>query len=500
MLSRRDFLKLGSVTAVTATATACSVVGREVAQRDLPESLSVPTPESGGTAVNPIWRILNRAGYGPRPGDLERVTAMGMAAYVDEQLNPDAIDDPAADLIERNLSLYHMDIGQLTAQEEKDAARELIGSTIARALYSKKQLYEAMVEFWSDHFNIYLRKNQFMPFLKIIDDRDVIRPHALGKFRDLLTASAHSAAMLVYLDNVRNSKESPNENYARELMELHTLGVHAGYTQQDVQELARILTGWGVRPRGLREGRVFLNENRHDFGEKKFLDRTFPAGRGQEEIDEALDLLAAHPATAVFIATKLVRRFVADDPPASLVERVAQTFRDTDGDIKAMLRLIFLSDEFAAAPLKLKRPFTYMISALRAINTDLGRSRQIGRWLEMLGQPIFLWPTPDGYPDTSDAWAANLLPRWNFALNLVHNQIPRATPPLEKLVEVGGVDTVDGILDLFSGLVNGRSLDSETQNLFTAYVGNGPISQPETRQRLQDAVALMIASPTFQWT
>ncbi len=504
-LSRRDFLKLGSITAVSVTAASCSVIGRQAAQQDLPESLIIPTPAAADTAVspqpaNPIWRLLNRAGYGPRPGDLERVTEMGFEAYLEEQLNPDAINDPAADLLVRNLTLYPMDITQLIEQEPQDASRELIGTTIGRAIYSKRQLYEAMVEFWSDHFNIYLRKAQIMPGLKIVDDRDVIRPHALGKFRDLLIASAHSPAMLVYLDNGRNHKDEPNENYARELMELHTLGVHAGYDQKDVQELARILTGWSIRRRGRRAGEVFLNEEAHDFDAKQLLGRAFPAGRGEAEIDEALDMLANHPATADFIATKLVRRFVADDPLADLVAQVSQTFRDTDGDIKAMLRVIFLSDDFAAAPGKLKRPFTFMISSLRALNSDLGRNRQIGRWIEWLGQPPFLWPTPDGYPDDTASWAANLLPRWNFALNLVNNQIPGITPPLEKLVEVGGADNSQSILNLFAGLTLGHALDDETQTLFMNYVGDGPPSDIQTRQRLQDAVALMLASPAFQWT
>jgi uncharacterized protein (DUF1800 family) len=321
----------------------------------------------------------------------------------------------------------------------------------------------------------------------------------LGKFRDLLGASVHSPAMLVYLDNMRNQKGAPNENYARELMELHTLGVNGGYDQQDVQELARILTGWTVRRRGLRQGQVFLDEAAHDFGEKRLLGQTFPAGRGQEEIEAALDLLAEHPSTAVFIATKLARRFVADEPPASLVERVAQTFRETDGDIKAVLRTLFLSEEFATAPPKLKRPFTFMISALRAFNTNLRPNRRNGRWLEWLGQPPFRWAAPDGYPDTAVAWAANLLPRWNFALSLVHNQIPGANPDWERLVTAGNVTGAESGLELLAGLLWGRPLSPETQTLFTTYINSSQLNDSETQLRLKDAAALLIASPTFQW-
>lgn len=500
-LSRRDFLKLGGLTAVAAGATACSAAGRELAQGELPETLPLPAADTAVTTFDPILRLLNRAGYGPRPGDLARARQMGATAWLEEQLNPDGIKDTAADLLARNLTLYQMDATQLIEQDRKDATLELVGSTIFRALYSHRQLYEAMVEFWSDHFNIYLRKNQVMPLAKILDDRDVIRPHALGKFRDLLWASAQSQAMLIYLDNARNSKEHPNENYARELMELHTLGVDAGYTQNDVQEAARVLTGWSVRRRGRQAGQVVFREDAHDFRQKTVLGQTF-TGQGAAELDELLEMLVTHPATAQHIAFKLARRFVADEPPESLVQRVAQTFTETDGDIKAMLRVIFLSDEFASAPPKLKRPYSYMISALRVLNTDLrlNRNRAIGRWLERLGQMPFQWPPPDGYPDVAAAWATNLLPRWNFAIALLHNELPGAAPPLEEIVAAGQADTASDVLQLFAGLVYGRSLTPDEEALFANYTGSGPFDDPDTQTRLKDSVALMLASPAFQWT
>ncbi len=498
-LSRRDFLKLGGLTAVAAGTAGCSAIGRELAQGELPAELSLPAPDTTGN--DPILRLLNRAGYGPRPGDLARARQMGAAAWLEEQLNPEGIKDTAADLLARNLTLYQMDATQLIEQDRKDATLELVGSTIFRALYSHRQLYEAMVEFWSDHFNIYLRKNRMMPLAKILDDRDVIRPHALGKFRDLLGASAKSQAMLLYLDNARNTKEHPNENHARELMELHTLGVDAGYTQADVQEAARILTGWTIRRNGRQAGQTVFQAEAHDFGEKMVLGQTF-TGKGEAELDDLLEMLATHPATAQRIAFKLARRFVADEPPEGLVQRVAQTFTETDGDIKGMLRVIFLSEAFAGAPPKLKRPYTYLISALRALNTDLSlsRNRAIGRWLERLGQLPFHWPPPDGYPDVAPAWATNLLPRWNFALALLHNELPGATPPLEKIVAAGKAQTTSNTLQLFAGLVYGRALTPAEEALFTNYTGSGPLDDPETQLRLKDSVALMLASPAFQWT
>ena len=412
------------------------------------------------------------------------------------------IDDQANDLLVRNLTVYNMDVSQLVEQEQKDASVELIGSTILRALYSKRQLYEAMVEFWSDHFNIYLRKNQYMPMLKVVDDRDAIRPHALGKFRDLLWASAKSPAMLVYLDNIQNELSHPNENYARELLELHTLGVHGGYTQTDVQEVARALTGWTVERRGRNKGKLTFKPNLHDDGKKMVLDQTIAAGQGEAELEQILEMLVTHPATANFIATKLVRRFVADEPPPSLVTQVAATYQSTDGDIKSMLRVIFLSEEFASAPPKLKRPYAYFVSTLRALHTDLriNRNREIGRWLTQLGQMPFHWPPPDGYPDVAAAWAANLLPRWNFALSLLHNGISGAQAPLERIVASGKATTPEQTLQLFASLVYGRSLTTSEAQPFLNYIGTGTLDDAATQDRLKDSVALMLASPEFQYT
>ncbi|NHZ72021.1 MAG: DUF1800 family protein [Aquificales bacterium] len=507
MRSRRNFLKLGGITAVAASATACRVIGQEVAQQQLPETILLPNDPPAtilaGQPPDPALRILNRAGFGPRPGDVQQVRKMGLEAYVEEQLQPETIDDTAADLILRSLDFQQMDISQLLAKDKDDLVLELVGGTLLRAVYSKRQLYEAMVEFWSDHFNIFLRKNEFMPALKFVDDRDVIRPHALGKFRDLLFASAFSPAMLVYLDNIRNTNETSNENYGRELLELHTLGVHAGYTQKDVQEAARVLTGLGVRRRGPRQGQTFFDKNAHDQGEKFILGKRFPASQGEDDIHQLLEMLLVAPQTAVFIATKLVRRFVADEPPEALVQQVAQTYQETDGDIKAMLRVIFLSEEFSAAPSKLKRPFTYMVSVLRATHTNLrlGRGREIGRWLRMLGQVPFHWPPPDGFPDTTNAWAANLLPRWNFALTLVNNQVQGASAPLERLVQAGQADSdPDAVLEFFSRLLNGRSLTPAEQQQFQQYIGSGSLNDGNTIQNLKDSVALMLASPAFQWT
>lgn len=513
-LSRRNFLKLGGIVATTSAISSCSVIGSQLASQDLPDVI-VPPPAGSDNdlttpaidtlpslTVNPILRLLNRGGYGPRPGDLQRATQLGLTAYLEEQLHPDDIDDPAAEVMLRSFTYYNMDIDQLLGSDEpQEAATDLIRSTVARQLYSKRQLYEAMVEFWSDHFNIFLRKNPLVTFHKVIDDRDTIRPHALGTFRDLLYASAQSPAMLIYLDNISNENNQPNENYARELMELHTLGVHGGYTQKDVQEVARALTGWTMRRRGPRQGDFFFNVDLHDQGEKEVLGNTLPAGQGQQDVFDLLEILLTHPATAQHIATKLVRHFVADSPPDTLVQRVAQTYTDTNGDIKALLRIIFLSQEFASAPAKLKRPHTYLVSALRALGAEVAPSeRGIGRWMNALGQPIFHWPAPNGYPAVSAAWVNNLLPRWNFGTALIYQAIPGVNVDLVRLAEAGNATTPTDALHLFSGLTLNRRLDDPDLNLFANYIGDGSLQQPETRLRLGESVALMLASPAFQWT
>jgi uncharacterized protein (DUF1800 family) len=305
--------------------------------------------------------------------------------------------------------------------------------------------------------------------------------------------------MLVYLDNVQNEKEARNENYARELLELHTLGVDAGYTQADVEELARALTGWGIQRRGPRQGEIRFFPGVHDDDGKEILGLTLPAGQGETDIEEVLELLSSHPATANTIARKLVRRFVADDPPEELVRQVALAYTKSEGDIRSMLRQIFLSAEFSTAPPKLKRPYTYAVSALRALSSDVGNYRALSRWLKTMGQPLFQWPAPDGYPDDSRSWTGNLLSRWNFALALLDNQIPGSRVPINRLLEMARNSSQGEELDVLARHIFGRPLDNEERAYFEV-AGTGQSLDPGKGQRTADAVALMIASPGFQWS
>ncbi|MEO0563215.1 MAG: DUF1800 domain-containing protein, partial [Chloroflexota bacterium] len=310
--------------------------------------------------------LLNRIAFGATPALYARVHDVGAATYIEEQLNPDDIDDSE---LERRMAPYaawNSTPAQLLDTRRGDVLNDLILGWITRALYTERQLHERMVHFWSDHFSVYIGKGG-VGQLKIADDRDHIRPHALGRFRDLLGASAKSPAMLFYLDQAQSNAIAPNENYGRELLELHTLGVDGGYTEDDVKAAARAFTGWSIyRPQDDTErGGTFLFRPRlHDDGDKVFLGDTIRGG-GIEEGERILDILAAHPSTARFISTKLARRFVSDNPPAALVDDLSQTFLQTDGDIRAVMQTLLASDAFWSAPPKFKRPFEYAVGVLR---------------------------------------------------------------------------------------------------------------------------------------
>ena len=295
--------------------------------------------------------------------------------------------------------------------------RQLVEATILRAIFSKRQLYERMVEFWTDHFSIDIN-DELVTFFKTADDRDVIRQHAMTSFPQLLNANARSGAMLYYLDNYANVVGHAQENYARELMELHTLGVKAPYTQQDVEEVARCLTGWTLGGSGnpLGFGAFVFHPPFHDFDSKTVLGQVIPAGGGESDGQTVLDILAYHPNTARFIAEKLCKRFCSYNPSPTLINSVADTYSATGGDIKSMLRVILQEEvlhEFARP--KFKRPFHLVASLLRASNANVADPRLLFEMLFIMGHAPFYWPTPDGYPDSLAAWAVSLVPRWQFA-------------------------------------------------------------------------------------
>jgi uncharacterized protein (DUF1800 family) len=316
-----------------------------------------------------------------------------------------------------------------------------------------------IVEFWSDHFNIFVEKGNCF-YLKTVDDRDVIRKNALGSFRDLVWASAHSPAMMVYLDNQANGKSHPNENYARELMELHALGVDGGYSQKDVMELARCLTGWNVKEHFWLGDFVF-KDDLHDTGTKNVLGFAVQPS-GVKEAEQVIEYLVTHPSAARFIATKLTRRFIADEPPQMIVKKATQTFLKTNGDIKSVLRVILLDGLPLAQP-KYKRPANFVLSALRVLNVETNGAALHDHLLRM-GQLYFNWPTPDGYPDHSKAWQGNLMPRWQFAFELIRNEIADTKHKLKDLLDVSSTGILQDDVNALTSLLLGAPLERLTRD------------------------------------
>jgi uncharacterized protein (DUF1800 family) len=426
--------------------------------------MSVPlTPEQG------IIHFLNRTSFGPTHEEVQRVNRMGIHTYLDEQLRPQSIEDDR--LEERLAGLKTMRLSnrelielypppQVARQQgmmpqEMQPPRmiivELQQARLLRSIYSRRQLFEIMVDFWSNHFNVFSAKGADR-WLVTSYDRDTIRPHALGNFRELLLATAQSPAMLFYLDNwLSASPDSPgarfggqnnrrrglNENYARELMELHTVGVDGGYTQKDVVEVARCFTGWTIRQPQQR-GEFMFEPRIHDNGEKIVLGTRIPPGGGIEDGKKVIDLLARHPATARFIAQKLARRFIADQPPDSIIEKAANTFRQSDGDIASVLKTIIDSAQFFAPEhyqAKVKKPLEFVASALRSVGADTQVTHQLFRYVGRMGEPLFLAQPPTGHPDVASSWISPdmLLTRMNFAADLVSNRLPGSRVAPEAL-------------------------------------------------------------------
>ncbi|GAC1472172.1 MAG: hypothetical protein NVS2B12_36360 [Ktedonobacteraceae bacterium] len=434
---------------------------------------------------------------------------MGLEAYLNQQLDPASIDDVIA---EQRLGSYltlNMSPGELLHAniDAQVAVDELDTMSLLRALYSKRQLYEVMVNFWSEHFSIWHQKS-LCPYLKTFDDRDVIRHHALHTFPALLHASAKSPAMLDYLDNATSNKDYPNENYARELLELHTLGV-GHYTEHDVKEVARCFTGWTmVYDDNNQQGSFIFQPDLHDDGSKTVLGCTFAPGGGIKDGEGVLDLLAAHPATAHHVCQKLCRRFVSDDPPAALIQKLAQQFLATHGDIKALLLSLFNSHEFLTAPPKFKRPYEYLLSLYRALDVRMSTAEGLSllSQLDVLGHRPFNHPSPEGYSDHSSRWLGSLLPRWNTALEIAYGKSYATHLDLFALAERSGVKARSGdIINYYAQHLLGRSLNAEENKVLQTFVAKAQDNvQPDPhtsdgRDVLIDCIALMIVSPAYQY-
>jgi uncharacterized protein (DUF1800 family) len=411
--------------------------------------------------------VLNRLAYGPRPGDVERVAGMGVQRWIDQQLHPGTIPLPSdlsarlasldtvnrsageslAEFLELRRDVRMDDEGakQRRREAEMRVSRQAAEARLLRAVESPRQLEEVMVDFWYNHFNVFAGKG-IARALVTSYERDAIRPYALGSFRALLGATAKHPAMLFYLDNVVSSAprmdakgkaRGLNENYARELMELHTLGADGGYTQRDVTELARMLTGWTFDQKRLaRTGETFrFDAGRHDAGTKTWLGREI-APAGQQEGEYALDVLAMHPATARHVSRELAQYFVSDAPPPALVDRMAATWLASQGDIRAVLATLFASREFmdaGTAGAKFKTPYQYVVSAVRASGVPVANVGPLVNTMNQLGMPLYGCQTPDGYKNTQDAWLNPdaLTRRIAFASALAGGRLPLAAVPAD---------------------------------------------------------------------
>ncbi len=494
----------------TVRASCQSLNGTRQPLYGFPGAYKFPWRQAGLTERQAAAHLLSRFTYGAMPGQIDTVIQQGLENWWAQQLAADLPDDSLEMLLrpydalqlsnEQVVNLYPR-VGQVAKmairdgvvdkdsiktdrkeyrqmiraymeekgyKPEQDLFRQFICQKILRAAYSRNQLQEVMTDFWFNHFNVSITKNDCAEFIPAYE-RDVIRPNALGKFGDLLLKTAKAPAMLYYLDNFSSAVALPegmggvgasdsavavrrarglNENYAREVMELHTLGVDGGYTQADVTEAARVLTGWTVYPmndnaqrlitrfspdqlarRGfVHEGDFLFNANRHDKGEKIFLGHVFPAGGGYDEGVELLDMLAHHPSTAKFICRKIAIRFVSDEPPQSLVDKMAKTFLAKSGDIRQVLITMVTAPEFwspAAVREKTKSPFELAIGAVRSLRAEVDQPYTLYTWITRMGEKKYYYQAPTGFPDRGAYWVntGSLLNRMNFGLALAEGQI-----------------------------------------------------------------------------
>lgn len=555
--SRRDALRLsGPVVAAIGVALAgaagCGDLSRQIAKATGPEPPHwAPLPDDI-RATELASRVLNRAAFGPRPGDLARVVGMGAAGWIEEQFattraetlradaeairrklpravakgaqsdtmgssdvtlpeaeDLDSSEDPGLRWRIAGLDIHEIqndDPNELYSQDDGQLVRETGQAAVLRAVYSRHQLREVMADFWTNHFNIYALKLEGRSLVPIDTER-VLRPHVLGSFEAMLSGSAHSPAMLTYLDNKENKNGVANENYAREILELHTLGVRSGYTQRDIQEVARCFTGWTVGS-GFDRARFRYESARHDNGTKyiPFLNLTIAPNGQERDGDLVVRTLARHPATARFLAAKLCRRFLGH-APAEIVARAANAYLNSPGgsDIRALIRPILLDALIAPERCRpiVKRPLDLVASAMRCLAADTDGGDEVLKHLAAMGQPLYQWPMPDGFPEKSSAWTSALLPRWNFAIALATNGIKGTHVDIEAPLKLAGSrsdgDRLDAVIAAVLGLPRSNSAAAKLRDKLAHHVSKRRKMAVTEIQILQEATALALSSPTFQW-
>ncbi len=527
-------------------------------------SYKFPYAKAGLSDKQAAAHLLSRFTYGATPGQVESIVNTGLENWFQQQLTSDLQDDKLNGLLNKYdaLKLSNAEIintyqkngqvlrkaiadgvidkdsakvnkGEYKSQlrdymeekgikPERELVRQFVSQKIWRSVYSNNQLQEVLTEFWFNHFNVSFTKNicsQFIPAY----ERDVIRPNVFGKFDDLLIATAKSPAMLLYLDNFSSMatkeeqiKKSPpqnkkfkgiNENYAREVMELHTLGVDGGYTQTDVTEAARTLTGWTVYPMGnnrfgnkykkivakvgedklktrgfVHDGDFLFTPDRHDTGEKTVLEKNFNSGQGYEEGVKLLKMLADHPSTAKFISTKIAIRFVNDEPPKGLIDKMAKTFLEKNGDIKQVLITMVSSPEFwseTALRAKTKSPLELAISSVRALNAEVSQPYQLFNWIKKMGQQLYFYQAPTGFPDRAQYWinTGSLLNRMNFGLALADGRIPGVTFNLLALNKNHEPESAEDALITYSKILMPERNTDETIQRLTPFLNDPTLYQ-----------------------
>lgn len=533
------------------------IVGPAAAQNDADGSVSIELNQRELT-----FHILNRLAFGPKPGQVEEVLKKGWMNWVLQQLEPEKIDDSRLDKIlkDRFPSLY-MSMSQALAEYRPQyrnkpptraeqiqrnrlrakIRRELTQSVLVRAVYSERQLNEVLVEFWRNHFSIDHQKDQCQ-YLANHYEQNVIRKHVLGRFEDMLMASAKHPAMLIYLDNARSQRplsekekedmvklkakaakggrkakraqgelrkltrqRGLNENYARELFELHTLGVDRYYTQRDVVECARALTGWSVTYGQNANFGFTFRANVHDDGPKRVLGWRFSGKEGVQAGETIIKRLASHPGTAEFISFKLCRYLVNDRPSEELVERVAKTFRETKGDLKKVYMAIIFSPEFRSRlnyRCKFKTPFEFTVSAIRAVQGQIRNPVGTERMLTKMGQPIYKMDDPTGYYDQAEAWLdpGVLVHRWNFALQLAASRLPGVRMPQSMYTPLLELEPEGIKKQLVKDMLPG-ALDPNTSKVIDEVIGSTPYSGRRGNAKLPVAtkmLGIILGSPNFQ--
>ena len=437
-LTRRDAILLGGAAAIAASG--CGRVATEVRRRKKTEPWREPSDPK-------VTRLLDRMTFGWSVDEEATYVSLGHQAYIDKQIKAD-FEEP----IDLTFQLSQLDCLRMQSAELMDIQRERViqelqCAAILRATYSPNQLKERMVDFWSNHFNIYSQKKDGA-FFKSAEEEEIIRDNALGDFQIMATKMAQSPAMLLYLDNEQNIKEHPNENYARELLELHTLGIYGGYTQKDIQEVARCLTGWKVEDRNpisqhqfppVAEGSFRFDKDAHDDGAKTVLGHSIPAGGGVHDGEMVLAIVVNHPSTSKHLSRKLVKFFTGSQS-TSLEKTVADAYMASKGNIAAMIRPILLSEKLTTGDPIIRRPLDFICASLRRAAAITDGGPDIQRYLRSLGQPMYEWPMPDGYPVDQLSWANTILPRWQFAYDLSFGKIANTTIKAEAMPLISKIE------------------------------------------------------------